>query len=182
MEIVLINEPLFKANSPITDDTNIAKFVPYVNIAQKVYLEPILGKALTDELKVQVSAANTVPPPVNNPITPENQALLEILAAPLSMYAVYQGLPFHWASIVNKGVTIRESENSKGVDIKDVAQMRRWIKDDADIMLRQLIAYLRECRASYPLWAPSPECSCDEGGNGGSMKTPLDAGIYIPKY
>ena len=58
MEVVLINEELFKENSPIKDDTIITKFVPYISIAQKMYIERILGKPLSDELKDQVKAAS----------------------------------------------------------------------------------------------------------------------------
>lgn len=32
MEIILINEELFRENSPIKDDTIITKFVPYISI------------------------------------------------------------------------------------------------------------------------------------------------------
>jgi hypothetical protein len=39
MEIILINEEIFKENSPIKDDTIITKFVPYLSIAQKMYIE-----------------------------------------------------------------------------------------------------------------------------------------------
>lgn len=35
MEVVLINETLFKENGPIKEDTIITKFMPYINIAQK---------------------------------------------------------------------------------------------------------------------------------------------------
>ena len=56
MEIVLINEELFRENGPIKEDTIITKFVPYINIAQKMYIERILGKPLTDELKDQIKA------------------------------------------------------------------------------------------------------------------------------
>ena len=38
MEIVLINEALFTENSPIKENTIITKFVPYIGIAQKMYI------------------------------------------------------------------------------------------------------------------------------------------------
>ena len=180
METLLINDDLFKENSPIKDDTNITKFMPYIGIAQKMYIERILGKPLTDELKDQVKAASRQGAK-GDEITPENQALILALAPALSFYAVYQGIPFHWAAIVNKGITIRESENSKAVDIKDIAQLRRWLKDDAEELARDLIDYLRENRGMYPLW--KPESGCSRGGNAdeGSTQSPFDTGIFIPK-
>lgn len=177
MEVLLINEDLFKAYSPVKEDTIITDFVPYIGIAQKLYIEDILGRPLIEELQDQIKAATED----NGEITPDNQALILKVAPPLSFYAVYQGLPFHWASILNKGVTIRESENSKGVDIKDIAQLRRWIKDDAEELGRDLIEYLCRCKDKYPLWQPGRGCGCGEKDNNGSASSPFDAGIFIPK-
>jgi hypothetical protein len=179
MEIVLINEELFKENGPIKEDTIITKFAPYINIAQKIYIEKILGKPLTDELKGQIKKASAEGA-TGGEITPENQALILKIAPALSFYAVYQGLPFHWASIVNKGLTLRNSENSDAVSVNDVAQLRRWIKDDAEELARDLIDYLRNCKDTYPLWKPGNSCGCGDNGEG-STKSPFESGIFIPK-
>lgn len=173
MEIVLINEELFKENGPIKEDTIITKFVPYINIAQKMYIERILGEPLTSELKDQIKEASREGA-TGEEITPTNQALILKIAPALSFYAVYQGIPFHWASIVNKGVTLRNSENSDAVTINDIAQLRRWIKDDAEMLARDLTDYLYGCKARYPLWTPGG--GCDQGKD-----SPFDAGIFIPK-
>lgn len=178
MEIALINEDLFKQNSPVTDDTIITDFVPYILIVQKMYILPIIGLPLYEELQTQIKAASVTPPPAVNPITPANQALLIEIAPALSFYAVYQGIPFHWAKVINKGVTILESENSKGVSINDIAQLRRWLRDDADRLTRNLIGYLSGCNL-YPLWKPAEGCGCDNGV--GTTVKPLDTGIFIPR-
>lgn len=173
---------MFKQYSPVTTDTGVSDFVPYINIAQMMYLENLLGPALMLELELQIQAANALDPeeptPDPYPITPHNQALLKMIAPPLSFYAIYQGLPFQWAKIVNKGLTIKESENSKAVDIKDLGQLRRWIKDDAEFLLTRLIKYLCGCAVNYPLWSPGNYC----GGGCGEEKTKItaDFGIYIP--
>lgn len=169
--IVIITEELFKQSSPVTSNTDIAEFVPYISIAQDLYISRILGEPLMSELKEQIN---------NNTLTPENSDLIIKIAPALSFYAVYQGIPFHWASIVNKGVTIRESENSKGVDIKDIAQLRRWIKDDAQTLEKQLIEFLIKCKSNYPLWRPASDCGCNI--NEGSEKKKFESGFYFPKY
>lgn len=180
MEIVLINEELFRENSPIKDDTIITKFIPYLWIAQRIYIERILGEPLADELKEQVKEASR-PGATGDEITPANQALIRALAPALSFYAVYQGIPFHWAAIVNKGVTIRASENSQAVGIDDIAQLRRWLRDDAESLARDLVEYLSRCRDRYPYWRPETGCGCDGGTTGGSSRVPIDAGIFVPK-
>lgn len=176
MEIALINEDLFKAYSPVREDTAVVEFVPYILMAQKMYIKPLIGIPLYEELQTQIKAASVDPAPPVNPISPQNRALIIELAPALSHYAVYQGLPFHWASLVNKGVTIRESENSKGVDVNDVAQLRRWLKDDAERLARDLVDYLRNC-GDYPLYKPADACGCDSDNGRASY----DGGIFIPK-
>lgn len=174
----LISEQMFKQFSPITTDTGIADFVPYINIAQMMYIEEVLGPALMDELQLQIKEANDHPNAEPYPITPHNQALLKEIAPALSFYACYQGLPTQWAKIVNKGLTLKQSENSQAVDIKDLGQLRRWIKDDAEYLLKRLIKYLCRCAKNYPLWRPGDYCG---GGCGEQNKKPSsDFGIFIP--
>lgn len=163
IQLPLISEKLFKMHSPVTSSTDIAEFIPYICIAQELHIAGILGEPLMEELCEQVSA---------NTLTPENSDLILKIAPALSFCAVYQALPFHWAIIVNKGITIRESENSKGVDIKDLAQLRQWIKNDADMLKQQLVDFLYKCRANYPLWQPENKCKKD---------MEFDSGFYFPK-
>lgn len=170
IQLPLISEALFKQFSPVSSNTDITEFVPYIGIAQELHIEPILGEPLMSELKEQIAS---------NTLSPENSDLVLKLAPALSFYAVYQALPFHWATIVNKGITIRESENSKGVDINDVAQLRRWIKDDAEILIAQLADFLCRCKASYPLWRPANGC-CNEVINEGTATKDFDSGFYFP--
>jgi hypothetical protein len=181
MEVVFITESLFKDNSPVTDDAIIKEFIPYINIAQKMHTEKTLGKALSDELKSQIKAATENPDEVPYPITPDNKALITILAPSLSFYAVYEGLPFHWASIVNKGVTKKESENSKAVDKDDIAQLRSWAFSTAKAFEKDLVNYLNRCKDSYPLWQPDGNCGCGVSSDSGSARSTGSAGIYFHK-
>lgn len=160
----LINEALFKQHSPVTLSTQIEDFVPYIGIAQELYIQPILGAALTAELQTQIA---------DNNLSAANSDLILRIAPALSFYAVYQALPFHWATIVNKGITIRESENSKSVDINDISQLRRWIKDDADMLRKQLVDFLKQCRQNYPLWSTAENCQ--------QKNSQFDSGFYFPK-
>lgn len=163
IHLPLITESLFKQYSPVTANTDVSEFVPYIGIAQELHIEPMLGEQLMLELKEQIEA---------NSLSAENSELLLRIAPALSFYAVYQALPFHWAAIVNKGLTIRESENSKGVDIKDLAQLRQWIKNDADTLKNQLYDFLVRNKADYPLWVAVGECHTERD---------FDSGFYFGK-
>lgn len=160
----LISEALFKKYSPVKDDTDIKKFTPFVIIAQQLYTDKILGDPLRVELETQIKTGT---------ITPHNRALLEVLAPVVANYAVYQGLPFHWASISNKGLTIRKSENSEAVSVNDVGQLRAWLLNDCIVFQKRFIDYMCKCAKNYPLWSTVGYC-------GGCSKTSVgvnDLGI-----
>lgn len=178
MEVAIISEKLFKQYAPIKNDTVVAEFIPYTVLAQKMYIRKIIGFALYKELQTQIKAASVSPAPDPNPITPENQALLIEIAPALASFAVYQGLPFHWASILNKGITLRESENSKAVDVNDISQLRRWLKDDAEQWAVFLRDYLKGCCKDYPLYTLPDGCGCGEAAK---LDTIYESGIFIPK-
>jgi len=158
----LITEKLFKQHSPVTSGTDITEFVPYISIAQELHISKILGQPLLDELCHQIAS---------NSLSESNSRLILQIAPALSFYAVYQALPFHWAAIVNKGITVRESENSKGIDIKDLAQLRQWIKNDADIFGQRLEDFLEANKGDYPLWTSVKGC-----GKGNKF----ESGFYFP--
>ena len=172
LQIPIINEQLFKLHSPVTANVDIEEFLPYICIAQELHIEPVLGEPIISELKRQISADS---------LTEANSALIVKTAPALSFYAVYQALPFHWATIANKGVTIRESENSKGVDVKDIAQLRSWMKNDADLLRDQLIDFLCKAKGDYPLWRPAtPDC-CNSRAKEGSTEKSFNSGFFFPK-
>lgn len=162
----LISSRLLKEYSPVKEDTDTSSFVPYVKIAQILHINKILGDPLRAELEQQIKDEN---------ITPANKALLETMAPCIAYFAVYQGLPFHWASFVNKGVTVRESENSKAVDQNDISQLRAWLLNDANVFKQNLIDYLCKCAKNYPLWNPTGFC----GGCGTSKIEVSDLGINL---
>lgn len=172
MDVLIINEELLKDYSPITDNTVIKEFVPYIGIVQSIYIEPLLGEELLDELKMQVKT---------NSLTPLNSALLLKLAPALAHFTVYQGLPFHWATIVNKGITIRESENSKALSTDDLAWLSLRIRNDAETLLDLAVKYLCKCKDNYPLWSPDKDychTGCNNASSGGTRYT---GGIYFKK-
>lgn len=172
LQTPIINEKLFKLHSPITANVDIEEFLPYIYIVQELHIEPVLGEPLMTELKYQID---------NDELTAENSALIVKAAPALSFYAVYQALPFHWASIVNKGVTIRESENSKGIDVKDIAQLRSWIKNDADLLRDQLIDFMCRNKSDYPLWRPADIGCCNAKQGEGSTDKTFNSGFYFPQ-
>ena len=172
ISLPIISEELFKQNSPISENVDIKVYTSFFNLVQDMYIEPIIGTPLLDELKEQV---------LTNSLTTHNSTLILKIAPVLSTYTVYQALPFHWASIINKGVTIRESENSKGIDLKDMAQLRTYLENTASLLEQSLIKFLCSCRSNYPSWRPSNANCCNDVINeGNTNKSNHSFGFHFP--
>lgn len=196
MEVIIISEALFKENSPVGTNVNLEDWTPYILAVQKLYMRKILGPALLAELQDQIQQAQEADVGAPNPITADNRALLIEIAPALAFYSVYQGLPFQWAKIQNKGVTILKSENSDGLAYTDVAKLQRKTLEDAEAFAHELIKYLCGCASKYPAWSPAPGYGCSERGleccdntppgydqHGRPVRygAPNDTGIFIPK-
>lgn len=187
MEILIISEDLFKQNSAVGVNVDLEDWKPFILLSQKLYLRKILGRALLEELQLQIQAATVIPTPVVNPITPDNRALLIEIAPTLSFYSVYLGLPFQWAKIQNKGITALESENSKALDFTDVSKLQRGVNENAEAFAHDLISYLCGCASKYPKWAPAPGYGCADRGltccDGSTARygKPYDSGVFFPE-
>jgi hypothetical protein len=161
-QILFIDPQLFKLSGPIQDDLATGKFYPYVNIAQKIHIKPLLGIHLYEQLIVQIK---------DQSLTEPNKQLIVELAPALSFFAVYHGAPFHWGEVVNKGITVKNSENSASISMEDLSLYRRLLKDEAQELLGLAEQYLKEHHNLYPLWRPNvQEVHRDE----------QDCGIWFP--
>lgn len=171
----LINEELLKLHSPISKNVSVDKLVPFLNLAQPYYIEPILGKALTNELITQIES---------NTLTTENKALIIELAPALSLWSTYLAVRALGYSFTEKGATKEHSENSESLNEKEMGQYILSIKNQAEMGQKLLIRYLCECQDLYPLWRPSTPCDCNEyfteSQSSGSTKQTLKFSIYLP--
>lgn len=152
MEIALLSEQLLKDNCPIKDETTIKKFVPFVLIAQKLKIKNLLGLALYTELQEQIK---------EDALTPENKALIIEIAPALSHWALYFGLPFHWAQVQDKGLTVQNSDNSKSISKDDMSAVRVELEVFANLFTQDLQKYLQSCGQNYPTYRP-PISDCEQ--------------------
>lgn len=171
-ETLLISEELLKLYSPISKNVGIDKVYPFIHLAQPYYIQPILGKPLTEELQLQIE---------EDALTPENKALILKIAMPLAMWTSYLAVRGLGYSITQKGLTKEKSENSESLNEKEMGEYILSLKNQAEMATELLIAYLCGCRDLYPLWKPSVECKCNkyEPTEGDNHRTYKNL-IYFP--
>lgn len=148
----IINEEYFKQYSPIPENYNIKEIKPFFKVAEQLWVLPVLGQALYDELLEQVCA---------NRITPENSTLLLVIYPYLSFAICYEALPFISYHFSQVGVTKGKSDNSDSVSINDVNFISTQLRSQVETMKGQLKKFLDHHSDVYPLYKPDDCSTCD---------------------
>lgn len=169
----LINEEMLKDYSVMSRNVGIDKIIPFINLAQPMEIETILGDALAEELKLQISNGN---------ITETNKALLVKIAPALALWTDFYALRSLAWTVTQKGVTKEKSENSEALNKEELAYFQESIRENAETATELLIKYLCKCQEEYPLWKPQDDCICSKynNENTGSNKKPVTSLIYFP--
>ena len=151
----LITEEYFKTYSPISDNYNIKDIKPYFHVAEKLWIEPIIGTPLYEELLDEVE---------KNEVTPENATLLLNIYPLLAFAITYESLPFVGYHLSQVGITKGKSEISEPVSINDVNYISTQLRNQCETMKKLLKKFLDENAEHYPLYYAdnNAECNCDD--------------------
>ena len=149
----IINEKYFKEYSPIPLNYNMKELKNYIKVAQEIWVRPLIGSDLLDEIEEQVK---------NNTVSEENATLLTDggLWQYLSYSTCLEGLPFLWAHISEVGVTKGKSDNSDSLDLKDMTYVSQHLRNQVEVLKDQLKKWICEHNESFPL-ADVCACGCD---------------------
>ena len=150
----LITEDYFKTYSPIPDNYNIKEIKPYFHVAEKLWIEPIIGMPLYEELLDEVE---------KDEVTPENATLLLNIYPLLAFAITYESLPFVGYHLSQVGITKGKSEISEPVSINDVNYISTQLRNQCETMKKLLKKFLDENAEHYPLYYAdnTVECNCD---------------------
>ena len=151
----LITEEYFKTYSPIPDNYNIKEIKPYFHVAEKLWIEPIIGMPLYEELLDEVE---------KDEVTPENATLLLNIYPLLAFAITYESLPFVGYHLSQVGITKGKSEISEPVSINDVNYISTQLRNQCETMKKLLKKFLDENAEHYPLYYAdnNAECNCDD--------------------
>lgn len=153
----IINEAYFKAYSPIPENYDITELVPFFTVAEELWVKPVLGIALYEEILQQV---------IDNDVTELNSTLLLKVYPYLSFAICLEALPFVGYHFSQVGVTKGKSENSDSVSINDMNFISKTLRNQVELMKKYLKAFLDENAELFPKYRPSSEpcdCKCQKG-------------------
>ena len=149
----LITLDYIKLYGPLPSNYNMEEIKPFINVSERLWIEPIIGMPLYEELLDEVE---------KDEVTPENATLLLNIYPLLSFAIVYESLPFVSYHITQIGITKGASENSTSVSINDVNYISTQLRNQCETMKKLLKKFLDENAEHYPLYYAdnNEECDC----------------------
>ena len=175
---MIINKKYLAANCPLPTNFDYTDIMPYVEISERLWVIPAIGRDFYDELDEQVRT---------DTLTEENAALLTEggLWMYLSYATVLQALPFLWIHISSVGLTQGFSDNSKSAELKDLTLLQTSLRSTVEFLKEQVIKYLCERSDYFPLFDTKQcdcGCGCSCSTNAGKLKMPNKyQQLYTPK-
>ena len=148
---MIINEKYLKQYSPIPLNYNLAEVKNYIPVAEKIWIIPLIGVDLFDEIDQQIQ---------DNSLSDENQALLTEggLWQYLSFAVCYEALPILWSHISEVGITKGKSENSESLSLKDITYVQQHLRQQVEFLKDAVKKYISEHNEYFPL---VNNCDCD---------------------
>ena len=149
----VINYEYFKANSPIPHNYNMEEIRPFFHVAEEIWLVPLLGEALYDELLDQVQ---------RNEVTELNSTLLLKVYPYLSFCICYESLAFIGYHFSETGITAGFSENSRSVSTDDINYISVTLRNQIELMKKILKKFLNDNAELYPKYrSDDTPCDCE---------------------
>lgn len=148
---MIINETYFKKYSPIPLNYNMTEVKNYIPVAEKIWVRPLLGAPLFDEIECQIKENN---------VSEENATLLTEggLWQYLAFATVLEALPMIWSHISEVGVTKGKSDNSDSLDLKDMTWVSQHLRNQVEVLKDQLKKWICEHYLYYP---KADVCACN---------------------
>ena len=165
--VYFISTTYLRQNTPIEDNVDDDKILPYIVQAQQTMLQEGIGETGMNALNTAVQ---------NNTLTPDEQAFMRNYVQPLvAQYAFYLMFPFlNWKS-TNKAVSKESSEFSTPADLDEIKYLRSAILDMSEFYKRRMVKYLLDHPAMF-IWYSNPDALDNMPKTSQSYFT----GIYMP--
>ena len=150
---MIINKQYLKEYSPLPKNFQMDEVMNYVEVAEKIWVKPLIGDCLFDDIQEQID---------EDELSEEYGTLLTKggLWQYLSYATVLEALPILWANFSQVGITLGKSDNSDSVNLKDMTYIEHHLRNQVEVLKEELIKYLNEYCDNFPLYASADTCHC----------------------
>ena len=165
-----IDDQYLKDYTPIGQNIDPLQVYPFVETAQDMYIQDLLGTPLYMDLTYKLYMGIT--------FSQIEWTLVELCSKALAYYTVYLAVPHLAIKIRNVGVARATSDNTTPSTMEEMRYIRNEVKDMAEFWAERTVIYLNNYASLYPLYRTSgshPDMSPSNGQ--------YDSDIYLsPTY
>ena len=166
--IKFITETEIKEKSPISNNVDIKLISDSVEYAQDAYIQDILGTNLYVDIQTKFSAST---------LSTIEQQLVDLIKPALIYRSIEQALPFMQSQIVNKGIVLKNSENSIQADLTHMKYLREELRGRTQFLSERIIKFLCNNKSSFPLYEDN-----NDDINPTSKNGYYDCDLYLDSY
>ena len=145
--VLFISEDKLKDSTAINGNVDVNFLLPYVKVAQKIYVETKLGTDLYKKLEADITAGS---------LAGAYKTLVdEYIGDMLTQWAFYECIPFLRFKIQNGNIYSKTSENGTAISDTEASSLREEVRNTAEYYTERLINYIRFNTTSFPEYSTS---------------------------
>jgi hypothetical protein len=136
MGVLLVSADKLKAFTNINDNVDEALLLSNIQIAEDIGLQTILGTKFYNHIK---SAAQ------NSTLTGPETTLLQNYIQPYLIHrAYYESIPNIWMRVMNKSITIGNTEQGSAASASDMRYLRNMTQDRYEFYSQRMMDYMKD--------------------------------------
>jgi hypothetical protein len=145
--VLFISEDKLKDSTAINGNVDVDFLLPYVKVAQKIYVETKLGTDLYDKLQSEITAGT---------LTGDYRTLVDdFIGSMLVQWAFYECIPFLRFKIQNGNIYSKTSETGNALSETEASSLREEVRNTAEYYTERLVTYLCNNSSLFPEYSTS---------------------------
>jgi len=140
--VLLVSAEKIKSFTDINENLDEVLLLPMIEVSQEIGLQTLLGTKFYNHL---LNAVKT------NTLTNPEQTLIEDYIAPYLIWrSLWEALPSIYMRLMNKGISVGESPNSRTADKGDLQYMRNIHQQRYEFYAQRMMDYLQWRQGEFP--------------------------------
>jgi hypothetical protein len=141
---LMIDDTYLKDNSPLGKSIDVDEIYPFVEQAQDIHIQDVMGTPLYNELSWVIYSSGT--------FSAIQLDAVNIASKALCYWSVYMALPHLYLRIRNAGVVKANSEDTVNSDLTEMKYLKEEMSNLAEFWNQRLINFLCDNSSSFPLY------------------------------
>ena len=141
--IYFVTETFLKNKTHITQNVDAKDLAPFIPLAVKTYVQPILGYRFTEDLLEKFN---------DGLLSPDETELVEFIQFVTAFYAAYDAIPNLTFRVSNKGVQSQFGDYTASEGVATVEYIRNNVMKFAKVHESNMRAFLELNKENYPLY------------------------------